>query len=328
MKRFKTKQCERQQKLINKPNLFGGTSGGGKFRGKEYLHILKNGKCNLYAPVIEDAIKYFKENGIGWWGGRKGIPTGNILSSQIACLNHLFAIRNDAESVLAILNGVKNEFTEVLPIPSDKKPAYIAFEVISDIDHLNEKVSSRGSHCTSIDAFIYARHKSGTLWLVPIEWKYTEFYYNKDKSKEDRKGEAKGTNGKGKVRMERYNGLITSSKQLISLEDYQGSIYYYEPFYQLMRQTLWAENVIKHKAEERLKADDFLHIHVIPSENDELLKNAYKVSSGKEMEESWREMIIDQGKYIIVDPEKLLQPVCSKYPELVEYLRLRYWNNL
>ena len=324
MKDFKDKECERQQELINKSGLFDGMSGDGKFRGKEYPHILKDGKYNLYAPIREGAMEYFKNNEISWWAGF--MPTGNILSSQMACLNHLFAIKNDQEAVLAILNGVKNEFIEVLPIPSDKEPAYIAFEIVSDKDHLNEKMSSRGSNCTSIDAFIYARHKSGALWLIPIEWKYTEHYGNEDKSNESREGEATGTNGKGMERMSRYNDLISSSKQLKSLDEYKGSLYYYEPFYQLMRQTLWAENVIKNKADERLKADDFLHIHVIPSENDELLKKNYKVS-GKGMEESWREMITDQEKYIIVDPQKLLQPVCCKYPELAEYLKLRYWNS-
>ena len=323
MKDFKEKECDRQQKLINESKLFDGMSGGGKFRGNEYAHILKEGVYNLYASIREEAIKYFKSNGISWWGGFT--PTGNILSSQIACLNHLFMIKNDQEAVLALLNGIKNEFTEVLAIPSDKEPAYISFEVISDKDHLNEKTLSRGSNCTSIDAFIYARHKSGALWLVLIEWKYTEHYGNEDKSNEDRESEAKGTNGKGIERMSRYNDLISSSKQLKTLEEYKSSIYYYEPFYQLMRQTLWAENVIKNKDDERLKADDFLHIHVIPSENDELLKKNYKVS-GKSMEDSWREMITDQEKYIIVDPEKLLEPICGKYPELAEYLKLKYWN--
>lgn len=58
--------------------------------------------------------------------------TGHILSSQMACLNHLFALRKNPDAVLAVLNGVRNEFTEVLPITSDKDNGYIAFEVVSD----------------------------------------------------------------------------------------------------------------------------------------------------------------------------------------------------
>ena len=64
---------------------------------------------------------------------------GSTLSSQIACLNHLFAIMHDKDSVLAMLNGVRDEFEDVLPIPCDARPQYIAFEVVSAVDHLNEK---------------------------------------------------------------------------------------------------------------------------------------------------------------------------------------------
>lgn len=124
--------------------------------------------------------------------------------------------------------------------------------------------------------------------------------------------------------MSRYKDLISSSTQLKSLDDYAGSLYFFEPFYQLMRQTLWAENMIRHKVQERIKADNYLHLHVIPSENDELLKKNYKVS-GKDMETSWRSMLSDQSKYIIVDPQRLLSPIEEKYPELMDYLKIRYW---
>lgn len=211
----------------------------------------------------------------------------HILSSQMACLNHLFVLRKNPDAVLAMLNGVRNEFSEVLPITSDKDNGYLAFEVVSDSDYLNEGEPNRGSNCTSVDAFVLAKNKSGETWLIPIEWKYTEHYNNQDKSTEDRPNESKWTNGKGKERMFRYNNLIDASKQLKSLPSYQGSVGYFEPFYQLMRQTLRAEQMVSHKNQERIKADNYLHIHVIPNENDELLYKKYKVSE-KGMEESWR----------------------------------------
>ncbi|ROT18094.1 hypothetical protein EEL51_10865 [Muribaculaceae bacterium Isolate-110 (HZI)] len=324
MKNYKDKECERQQTLIKSTGLFDGISGGGRFMGKERPFVLTDGSHNLYAFIREEAIKYFRDNNIGWWGGSR--PSGHVLSSQIACVNHLFSVRKDADAVLSMLNNVRNEFTEVLPISSDAELAYIAFEVVSDHDHLNEGSSTRGSNCTSIDALIYARHKSGEKWLIPIEWKYTEHYNNQDKSNEDRDGEEKGSNGKGRERMSRYNDLISASVQLKSLEDYAGSLYYYEPFYQLMRQTLWAENMVAHKDSERLAADNYLHIHVIPSENDELLQKKYKVSDDT-MEKSWRGMLANQSKYVIISPETLLAPVSTSYPELTQYLSARYWNN-
>ena len=176
-----------------------------------------------------------------------------------------------------------------------------------------------------MDAFILARHRENdNVWLIPIEWKYTESYENQDKSNEDRDNEPKGSNGKGTERLRRYYGLIDATAQLLSLDSYAGSVYYQEPFYQLMRQTLWAENVVKHKATEILEADDYLHIHVIPEDNRDLLDKRYKVS-GKGMEETWRDMLIDQSKYVIISPKALMAPVAPKYPDLTDYLAERYW---
>lgn len=305
-------QRDKQQALIGS-DVFRNDNGNGKFMGKNYPFVLAKGENNLFPPVNE-VERYFSDNHISWWGGYS--PTGHILSSQMACLNHLFPIMNDKDSVLAILNGVRDNFKEVLPIRCDKNPQYIAFEVVSSADHLNEEASTRGSNCTSVDALILAVDKNDKVWLIPIEWKYTEHYGTEDKS----------AGNKGETRKARYNQLITDSKQLKTLPDFK--IYYQEPFYQLMRQTLWSEQVVLHKDMEMLKADDYLHIHVIPDTNVALLRNdhryPYKVS-GLGMEDTWRYCLTDQSKYEIIDPKKLLSPIMSKYPELAEYLETRYW---
>ena len=322
MSKYKKSQYTRQEKLIESSDIFSGGKGNGYFRGKSRAFVLQDGRNNLYEPIREGVIRYFKENNISWWGGK--VP-GHTLSSQIACLNHLFAIRGDREAVLAMLNGVRDEFEDVLPIGCDAEPRYIAFEVVSSEDHLNEKSSTRGSNCTSVDALIYAKHRGDhKMWLIPIEWKYTEHYYNSDKSNEERREEPKGSNGRGRERVGRYSALIEESPQLKSLDCYYGSIYYQEPFYQLMRQTLWAENIIKHADEETLKAEEYLHIHVIPKDNKGLLDKKYRVS-GKGMEESWRAMLTDQGRYLIVDPRELFAPIAERYAELASYLEKRYW---
>lgn len=315
---YKDKQYEGQELLIEQGVIFDGVKGGGRFMGKPRPFVLKEEEMNLYAPIRAKVLKYFEENGIDWWRGKR--PSGHTLSSQIACLNHLAPIMNNATAVLAIINGIRDEFTEVLPINCDKNPAYIAFEVVSGKDHLNESISSRGSNCTSVDALIMAKHKSGKIYLIPIEWKYTESYPTFDKSIE---GEMKS---KGVERQRRYNQLIDDSTQLVSLEKYEGSIYYQEPFYQLMRQTLWAKQIIIHRSTEMLQADYYWHVHVVPTDNDTLLNRKYKVS-GKGMEGTWRSMLKDQSKYTIVDPSTLLAPLTFEidYYSLVEYLKARYW---
>lgn len=323
MSRYKKSQYERQERLIENSDLFSGDKGNGCFRGIPRSFVLRNGMNNLYGPIRDEVIKYFKDNKISWWGGGK--PSGHTLSSQIACLNHLFAIMNDKDAVLAMLNGVRDEFEDVLPVLCDAQPQYIGFEVVSDVDNLNEGTPTRGSNCTSVDAFIYAVHRGDKKrWLIPIEWKYTEHYNSEDKSNEDRASEAKGANGKGRERVGRYAALTDESSQLKSLESYYNSVYYQEPFYQLMRQTLWAENMVKYRGDERLKAEDYLHIHVVPSDNKALLERCYRVS-GRGMESTWRSMLNDQSKYVIVDPKSLFTPIAERYPELASYLAKRYW---
>lgn len=316
MKKFYMAERTRQTELITK-SFFGEDKGCGCFRRKQYPFILKDGSKNLYDPIREDVVRYFKDNRISWWGGNK--PTGHILSSQIACLNHLFLIRKDPAAVLALINGVYNQFKKVLPLACEKDNAYIAFEAVSDNDHLNESIPTRGSNCTSVDALVLAIDNNDDIWLIPIEWKYTESYFDYPSSD-------KSAGDKGTVRLKRYTNIINNSKQLNSLPDYKGSIYFYEPFYQLMRQTLWAEQMLNNKETESIKADHYLHIHVIPKANTDLLDKVYRVSQ-KKMEDTWREMLLDQSKYIIVDPATLMKPVSSSYPELFNYLSERYWNN-
>lgn len=160
-----------------------------------------------------------------------------------------------------------------------RRRQYIQFEAVSKTDHLNEKTSTRGSNCTSVDALIYALHENGQRVILPIEWKYTEEYA--DQSKAD--------GPQGTTRQERYTSLVNDSPQL---QHENHSIYYYEPFYQLMRQTLWAEQMIRNRGSETIKADDYIHIHVIPPENHDLLHKIYTCSK-MDMEHTWRAQLKD-----------------------------------
>lgn len=308
---YKNLQYERVKKLIEKKVIFNGDNGNGKFRNKHYEFVLSNSNNNLYSPVRDEILEYFKNNNIGWWNGKL---TNHPLSSQIACLNHLFPMRDNKKTILTMVKNFHPDIVDILLIPSDQyNPAYIQFEAISNVNHLNEKNLTRGSNCTSIDALIYGQNKNGEKTLIIIEWKYIELYGNEDKAS----GES------GITRKKRYTDLINNSQQLRTETH---SAYYYEPFYQLMRQTLWAEQMIAYSDDEVVKADDYIHIHVIPKENKELLEKLY-VPSEKSMEDTWRSLIKDQNKYKILTPEELFKPINSsvEYEDLIKYLQERYW---
>lgn len=335
MSNYREQERERQRDLAKRTDIFECSETGVKYRGIERDFILKSNEKNLFKDIRDDVQHYFGDFDISWWGGHA--PSGHLLSSQIACLNHLFLLRYSPDIVLSILNSVSDEFEEVLPIACDsttkdgqtRKPSYIAFEVVSDLDHLNEDPPQRGANCTSIDAFVLARHKSGKVYLVPIEWKYTEDYVSFDKSKEDNPNMGKGNAEKGKERLRRYSSLITNSKYLITKDSYLSSLYFQEPFYQLMRQTLWAEQMIINKAQERIKADDYLHLHVVPSENKDLLFHNYRRLEMKNgMEAAWRNVLTREGneRYLLMDPQTLIQPIKDKHHELYQYLMRRYYS--
>ena len=337
MSKYQEKERTRAIALIENSELFEGCKAGFVIsrKGKEYPkdEILLDGYKNLFEPILDNVVTYFQKNKISFWkigGEPKGKPTGHVLSSQMACLNHLYPIRNDKDEVLKIAQIICDDIVDVLEIKSDKfLPAYIAFEAVSENDYLNEcekeQKPTRGSHCTSIDALIFAKHKNGKKYLLPIEWKYTEHYNNTDKSIEDREGEPKETNGKGQERLSRYSDLINNSDQLKKYDNYKSSVYFFEPFYQLMRQTLWAEQMIVHRNTEEISAEDFIHAHIIPRENSDLLEKTYPCS-GKNMEATWRENLSDQSKYKIISPKELLGKINSeKYADWKNYLEKRYW---
>jgi hypothetical protein len=332
---FEKKESQRIKELIKNSTIFNGDKGGkmfptenGRFPKSDYLQDSRN---NFVNDIVLNVIKYFEQNEIAFWKtgiaevDEDNMPTGHTLSSQIACLNHLFPLRNDKEAVLLIAQTICPNIEDVLKINTDKYlPAYIAFEVVSDTDHLNENCNLRGTMCTSIDTLIYARHKNGNNYLLLVEWKYTECYDDKDYSIEDRKSPLFEKEGKGKERLRRYSDLITHSNQLKTLNDYKNSVYFFEPFYQLMRQTLWAEQMMNHKDTETVKADDFIHVHVIPQGNEDLLNKKYP--GGKNMETTWRDCISDQAKYKIISPKELLANINkTKYSDLIGYLSTRYW---
>jgi hypothetical protein len=303
---YKNEQKKRGEKLIQE-GFFPDDAGGGFFMGKPRAFVLQDRLNNIYPDLRTDALAYFRDNKIAWWGG--SYPTGHVLSSQIACLNHLFAIRNDKEAVLNLLKSVSDNFIDVLPI-TEHFAAYIQFEAVGgDVNFLNEGTNTRGSNCTSVDAFVYALHMDGRKFLIPIEWKYVEVYGNDDKS----------AGSKGMTRKSRYLDLIAGSRYI------NGNTLkccWYEPFYQLMRQTLWAEQILKNQPK-GIEADDYLHIHVVPDGNAELLSKSYPCSN-QGMEETWKDCLIDPNKYVVISPEMLWSKQC-KDTEIYSYLKRRYW---
>jgi hypothetical protein len=315
------KYAERQRlhhvSLIKTTDMFRNDAAGAEYAGIPRDFILQDGRYNLYGGMADEVTEYFNANKIGWWTLEQGSgkPSGHVLSSQIACLNHLFPIRKCKESVVRLLQTIDADFCDVLPAECDtpQTRGYIAFEAVCAGDYLNENKLTRGTNCTSVDALIAGVKTDGGVVLVAVEWKYTECYSVNASSDKSR-------GNSGEVRRRRYDGLIAESAFLKPANP----VYYYEPFYQLMRQTLFGEHMVKNGY---MGSGGFINIHVVPENNAELLKNGGKgyIINGRHgsLTQIWVQQLRFPHLYMTVTPTNLYANQSDG--DLRRYLETRYW---
>jgi hypothetical protein len=314
---YRDKQREIAIQLANED--FFNDPGNGDFNGRSYPFVLKNAKLGLWSDIHTGALAYFKENKIPWWESTVEGPTGHLLSSQIACINHLYYIRHNKELATLLLKNIDNRIVsaEEFTYP-DTDSGYVAFEIVGKENYLHERQHSRGANATSVDAFMVGKKKDGGNILVLIEWKYTE-YYEPNKSLYIPE------------RYEIYNQLLECFDSPILMrmdaEEPFESLYY-EPFYQLMRQTLLGWQMVKAG---EYDSDEYIHVHVIPKQNKELrLRNTSPglQEKGKDLRITWKSVLKEPFRYIIIDHEELMNSIKNNKDsiQLLEYLKKRYWN--
>lgn len=126
---YKEFQKIKNAELIRKW-FFNGDKGSGVFKRKKYSYVLEHHENNLYSPIYNKVIDYFRRFCISHWGENKNKPSCHTLSSQIACLNHLFYIKRNRFLCMHVLNFIINRnFIDVLPFEDDiNDNGYIAFE--------------------------------------------------------------------------------------------------------------------------------------------------------------------------------------------------------
>ena len=253
---YKSIQRKRQINLLDE--LFNDT-GGGIFNGKSYDFILKNRIKNLWLNIREDAIVYFEKHNIDWHKDindepREG-PEGHLLSSNISCINHLFYLRQNKELVSLILRNIDNRIVNAELIDD----GYIEFEIMEgkNKNPLKEKSKERkrGSKSTSIDAFMVGKKKDGKNVLVLLEWKYTETYENQECKYISKDNYHKN-----------YTDLLIEKDCPIKTHDNFMGLFF-DPFYQLMRQTLLGWKMANLN---EYGSDEYIHLHIIPNGNVEL----------------------------------------------------------
>jgi len=281
--------------------------GSGLYRQIPRPFVLSDPLKNLFEPVRVDALDYFRRNQITWWNDHGEGPTGHLLSSQIACLNHLFFLRDKQPLASTVLNCISDELIQAEMVDD----GYVEFEIVGKQNYLGEKSHHRGANATSIDALMVGRKRDGGNCLVMIEWKYTEKYASDDKY----------IPARAKI----YDRLIMDPESPIRVNNPQHL--YFEPYYQLMRQCLLGWRMTMKR---EYGCDEYLHVHVIPEGNHELRQtNTSPGLAGSSMSEAWKSVLKQPKRYAVVTPESLLSDVknLDAGRSLTAYLAPRYWQS-
>ena len=238
--------------------------------GRQYPYMLALGSEdeNLY-PSLRGAYgvrRFFDERAIEWWRhcGYEAVdengPTRNMASSQIACVNFVLPLAGIENGLLTMLAAVDDDVTGIVAIadPRTGTTSPVEFEWIG-LDHALEGQSEtkRGKFSTSVDAFLVAETRSGRRGYL-LEWKYTEAYGENDK----------GQGRKGRTRRRRYAKPYAASptfRRGVPLD-----AWLHEPFYQIMRQRLLADRMVKEK---ELGVSETKVVLVVPERNIDYRQN-------------------------------------------------------
>jgi hypothetical protein len=291
--------------------------GGGEFaNGLKYPFVLQDTSRNIWGGIRHNALAYFRNNNIPWWMSTPEMPTGHLLSSQIACVNHLYYVREQREFATKILQNIDDRIinAEEIHYP-DTDAGYVAFEIVGKENYLGERQHTRGANATSVDAVMVGKKTDGKNILVLIEWKYTEYYEI-------------GKSLYIPARYTIYNPLLGETNSPFKTIVWDGKPFeplYYEPYYELMRQTLLGWKMVGTK---EYDCDEYIHLYIVPNKNVELLlRNTAPGFELNDINEIWHEVLKKPDQFKIISPEELLAPLKNEpnTQAFFDYLMTRYW---
>ena len=237
-------------------------------KGLRNSHLLAIGREeeNLFLDIQgpNGAIAFFGQRGIKWWNSsRSGDyfesegPTRNMASSQVACVNFLLPLAGIPGALAAALRTLDGDVGSVVAICHEGRTSPVEFEWLG-IPRSLEGGRTRGSQNTSVDGFVIAETTGGRRRAYLLEWKYVEHYLSNRPS-------FKGEGTQGETRRRRYTEPFYAPYSSFDpaaapeLEDF-----FYEPFYQIMRQRLLADRMVRQR---ELDVDEAKVVVVVPEDN-------------------------------------------------------------
>ena len=305
----------------------------GTYRKKPRSFCLADGHSpeNLYASFREEAITYFRERSITWhdglldsYGNGRGLPSNHLCCSQTACVNCLWPMTHYPQLLASVFRPFFPDLDQVLPFRADDpfpdgSDPFLAFEWIGTQNYLGEVGNpQRGANATSADFAFRFRRYDGRIQLVLGEWKYTEYYPRKEPN-------PKHTQlGVYRQAFKRWKALQPKLPRYRS--------FFVEPFYQLMRLTLLAQQMerARHDGEGEMEADIVSVVTVVPKANHEYIdKFTCPVFAryGRTVPSAWA-YLAPPDRFLSIPAESLLTAINEVVPEALQpwshYLITRY----
>lgn len=253
---------------------------------------------NLIEGIREDVQTYFRELKIKWHDGRNRNPSNHLCDSQVCCVNFLYSFSRHPDALVTLLKPLFPSIKTMIPLEDDHR--YVSHEWIGQKNYLGEKMPrngkrTRGANFTSADAAVMFDRKEGVRQFVLIEWKYTETY-----SAVNLKYSKSGTDRTSIYRHLFDREDFPLKKKMINDFD----ALFFEPFYQLMRQQLLANEMEKAK---ELGADVVSLLHIAPERNDQFKRvtSPDLKQIGDSVMEVWTRLIRKPDRFHHVSIENL-----------------------
>lgn len=276
---------------------------------------------NLFSEIRQPILDYFAAHEIKWHRGHR--PTNHLCSSQICCANFLFPFADKPEALVELLRPLFPTIRRVCSMEQKEPRPLVSFEWIGLQNYLREKVAgkrrrTRGALFTSPDAAVMFEHEGGARQIVLIEWKYAESYNST----------YYGGGSQGRTRIGIYRPFFEADdsplekSQLPRFENL-----FYEPFYQLLRQQLLANEM--EKAQE-LGAQTVTLLHIAPARNVDFHKVTSKELQplGNSPVDIWKRLVRKPDRFISISTEDMFGSFPAReFSELKEwwkYITARY----
>ena len=230
----------------------------------DYFVALGHQEESLYPDIRgeDGALDFFRDRCIKWWKGKtwpdghSDVPTRNMASSQVACVNFLLPLAKIDAALLAVLRAIDDDVRDIVPICHEGNTTPVEFEWIG-LDRSLEGKTTRGAKTTNVDTFIVAETEKGYRAYL-MEWKYTEGEtYLSTKPKYRGEGYRKDRQLKGYTHL--YYADSSSFDNNIPMTELL-----YDPFDQIMRNRLLADRMV---AKGELGISEAKVVVVVPEEN-------------------------------------------------------------